>query len=288
MKSLVIFLFSLAVVAALDRQSFRPIEEKFLQNPQDYPIYAFMASQRSSRIVGGQESTEGQYPYQIGLFIDSNGGSYFCGGSLIVPDWVLTAAHCVDDVRNGVEVVAGAFNIRRDEPEQQIGFVAPEYVFVHEEWDRNTAYNDIAVMHVVRPFELNARVQTLSLPSRSQENELFEGVLAVTSGWGRISDNNPESASVLRWVETEVMRNVDCRATFGSTIKNEHVCGAGDNGKGSCSGDSGGPLVVDGVQIGIVSFGSSRGCEVGAPSVYTRVTRYLSWIENNTPLRLSN
>ncbi|CAG9790789.1 unnamed protein product [Diatraea saccharalis] len=81
------------------------------------------------------------------------------------------------------------------------------------------------------------------------------------------------------------MSNRDCQQSFDFTIHSSHLCTAGLGGVGTCDGDSGGPITVDQnnvkIQVGIVSFGLSDGCQRGIPSVYTRLTSFLSWINAN-------
>ncbi|MBD5075227.1 trypsin-like serine protease, partial [Xanthomonas citri pv. citri] len=89
------------------------------------------------------------------------------------------------------------------------------------------------------------------------------------SGWGLPSDNDNSISDVLREVTVPILSNSDCTAVYGSTITDNIVCIDSTGGKGTCSGDSGGPMnYVDGgrtVTRGIVSFGSSTGCETGYP-----------------------
>ncbi|KAF4521609.1 hypothetical protein B566_EDAN006651 [Ephemera danica] len=119
------------------------------------------------------------------------------------------------------------------------------------------------------------------MPTRSQEGELFEGVLARVSGWGRVSDSNPDLSPELKFVDLTVVPNLDCENTYGNIIVNSMICLSTAGGTaGSCNGDSGGPLTYQGVQIGIVSFGAAAGCEAGYPLGYTRVTSFLDWLES--------
>merc|ERR1712170_283209 len=94
----------------------------------------------SGRIVGGSEVTSHSVPHQVGLFIDD---MYFCGGSIIDGNWILTAAHCADGAFY-VEVVAGAHNIRENEATQQR---IPSFdFFTHPSWNSFTLSNDLALI----------------------------------------------------------------------------------------------------------------------------------------------
>jgi len=94
-----------------------------------------------------------------------------------------------------------------------------------------------------------------------------------------------EISPTLKWVEVIVMANSLCDDYYGNIINDSKICTDTDGGtEGTCNGDSGGPLVItesDGIvtEIGIVSFGSSAGCESGAPAAFTRVSEYLDWLE---------
>jgi len=91
----------------------------------------------------------------------------------------------------------------------------------------------------------------------------------------------------MKFVDLTVMSNADCASYYGSIINANKICVETNGGSVStCNGDSGGPLVIteaDGepTEIGIVSFGSSAGCQSGAPAAFARVTEFLTWLEDN-------
>merc|ERR1712176_362995 len=105
---------------------------------------------------------------------------------------------------------------------------------------------------------------------------------------------NPDSANsispVLREVTVDTITNLMCALEYPTVINRNIICISGKNGKSTCNGDSGGPLhlVTDGVfkQIGITSFGSSMGCEIGFHAGFTRTASFLEWIETNTGLAI--
>ncbi|XP_037799781.1 chymotrypsin BI-like [Penaeus monodon] len=225
----------------------------------------------TGRIVGGTEATPHSWPHQVALFIDD---MYFCGGSLISSEWVLTAAHCMDGA-GFVEVVLGAHNIRHNEP-SQVTMTSTNF-FTHEHWNSHTLTNDIALIRLPSAVGFNNYISTVKLPS----SDVAVGKIVTPTGWGRPSDNAGGISDVLRQVNVPIMATADCSAVYGH-LGDGIVCIDAAGGKGTCNGDSGGPLNLNGVTYGVTSFGSSAGCEKGYPDAFTRVHYYLDWIEQKT------
>ncbi len=239
----------------------------------------------SPDIVGGEEATPGEFPWQAFLRI----GSYICGGSLIAPQWVMTAAHCVerDDAPgqpvspSTVTVYLGKHNIRQTEASQQTKSVAQ--VIIHPNYNPNSGDNDIALLRLTSAATLNNRVATIPLLVSPDDDPLTApGVLATVTGWGTTSEGG-DASNALQKVSIPIVSNATCNQALPWTITQNMICaGYAAGGKDSCQGDSGGPLIVpDGAggwkQTGVVSFG--LGC--ARPSlygVYTRVSRYIAWI----------
>lgn len=229
---------------------------------------------KSSRIVGGTEATPHSWPHQVALFIDD---IYFCGGSLISDEWVLTAAHCMDGA-TFVEVVLGAHNIRKSEP-SQVTMASKDFI-VHEHWNTFFLVNDIAVIRLPNKVTMNVNINAVDLPS----TELSEGTYVTATGWGKTSDQFGGISNVLRQVTVPIMSNTVCNSYYG-LVEDGQICIDSSGGKGTCNGDSGGPLNRNGKIYGITSYGSAEGCEAGHPDVFTRVYRYLQWIEHHTGVK---
>ncbi|KAK8405226.1 hypothetical protein O3P69_001653 [Scylla paramamosain] len=235
------------------------------------PLVTPIGPVKSSRIVGGEEATPHSWPHQVALFIDS---MYFCGGSLISNEWVLTAAHCMDGARS-VEVVMGAHNIRQNEP-SQVTMTSTNF-FTHEQWNSFNLKNDLALIRLPKAVSFNGNIQAVSLPA----SDVAVGTIVTPTGWGRPSDSSGGTSNVLREVDVPIMSNADCNAIYG-IVGAGQICIDSTGGKGTCNGDSGGPLNHAGKTYGITSFGSSAGCEKGYPDAFTRVNHYLDWIKQHT------
>merc|ERR1712179_185306 len=204
---------------------------------------------RAGRIVGGHEAEEHEWPWQVALFIDD---AWFCGGSLINENYVLTAAHCVDGA-SYFDIMAGAHNVRAASEPNRVEITSYNG-WTHPQWDTNTLANDLALNELPSAIDFNDYIAPSCLPMAADTAGGISPVLRMVSDLPCIS-------------------NKECNDFYG-IVGDGIVCIDTTGGKGSCNGDSGGPLVMKAGmkaagqawnQVGIVSFGSSAGCEVGYP-----------------------
>mmetsp|Transcript_17496 Transcript_17496/g.34002 ORF Transcript_17496/g.34002 Transcript_17496/m.34002 type:complete len:500 (-) Transcript_17496:300-1799(-) len=244
---------------------------------------------KSPRIIGGSESPSTRYPYAVALY-DSIG--LFCGGSLIAPDVVLTAAHCSSGAGR-YQVIVGRHDLESSGGETRS--VIKEKV--HENYDDWLTDNDFMLVFLDREVE-SPNAEFVSLNGDGSVPEVGEEVTAM--GWGDMdpSDSRQELSDALQHVQVTVMDNDVCRESEGRIgsweesykdyITDNMLC-ARDDGQDSCQGDSGGPLILRGnasdgsqdVQVGIVSWGI--GCaETSFPGVYARISKAYDWIQSNT------
>merc|ERR1711892_729920 len=233
------------------------------------------------RIVGGYEAEEHEWPWIVALFIDD---AWFCGGALISDEFVLTAAHCAEDAQR-FDIMAGAHNVRADSEPERVE-ISSYNGWTHPEWDTNTLANDLALIRLPEKIPLNDYISPSCLPT--SELVAQEGDLVTPIGWGKPSDSAGGISPVLRMVvDLPIITNKACNDIYG-IVGDGVVCMDTSGGKGTCSGDSGGPLGYFDesrerwIEIGIVSFGASAGCEVGYPSGFTRTNYYLDWIKDQT------
>ncbi|XP_056640963.1 transmembrane protease serine 9-like [Diorhabda sublineata] len=227
-----------------------------------------------SRIMGGENvSPPHSYPYQAALLAITSRKETFCGGTLIDRNWILTAAHCVNDNFLYAHILLGSHDITNTQEKGRQVYYSDK-VYVHDDLDLVTFQNDIALVKLSQSARLNNYVNLVKI---SSDSDTYVGKTATILGWGATEFTS--ISNILKKVEVTVLSNDDCKFTnnvYNSVIQNTHLCTSGVGTKGICDGDSGGPLIIDNIQIGVASFGASD-C-AGTPSVFTRVSKFNDWI----------
>ncbi|XP_018911793.2 chymotrypsin-like elastase family member 2A [Bemisia tabaci] len=253
------------------------------------------------RLINGKESLQGAWPWQVSLqLLHPKFGliAHWCGGVLIRPSWILTAAHCIHNDVFSLPLAAlwtavlGDWN--RDIEENTEVRIPIESIVIHEAF--HNYQHDIALLKLSRSLNQRDRgVRSICLMEAGSasgsgvaEREM-EGAkdltrLCVATGWGR-TDAKGALSSTLRQIKVPLHDNAVCKSKYEPSvpIQRGHLCGGKlDGHSGACVGDSGGPLqciLKDGrwFLAGITSFGS--GCaKPGYPDVYTRLSFYVPWI----------
>ncbi|NXX17107.1 KLK15 protein, partial [Podargus strigoides] len=223
------------------------------------------------RILGGSECPPLAHPGLVLLF-------YFdrpqCGGALITPQWVLTAAHCQT---SHIQVRAGEHSLATPTGREQ--FAVAVDVVVHpgfEAAEGDSSYaHDLMLLRVEPPFRVTSYVRAVTLP----EAPPATGTNCTVMGWGTTTSPQESLPDTPQCVNVTVVGNTECQAVYGSKVTKDMVCAGTDTGgKDSCQGDSGGPLMCHGVLQGVVSWGDHPCGQAGRPGVYTEVYNYLPWI----------
>uniref|UniRef100_A0A182JLK0 Uncharacterized protein n=1 Tax=Anopheles atroparvus TaxID=41427 RepID=A0A182JLK0_ANOAO len=196
---------------------------------------------------------------------------HFCGGTIINNCYILSAAHCDVDRERSKFVVLGSIFLNN-------GGVTHEVIRVinHPNYNDDTFENDINLLRVSPYITYNAAVQPMPIAAH-----VAESGDAVVSGWGE--NETGELPNHLQFLNTQIISDEDCYAIWsGDTllVSNTNICTLSPVGQNACRGDSGGPLVHDGGLHGVVSWGPND-CPNGMPTVYTRVSSYVSWILTN-------
>lgn len=257
----------------------------------------------SHALIGGRDAVPGQFPYQVlTRGIDEDPTRNFGTGALIHPEWVLTNAESVADylglmVTLGVVDMDSQADYRQDIPAARI--------FVHPKWPGLWAYlkshlNDVGLVQLSRPAQLSSYVQIAYLPGRHWYQHWYHGQVATIGGWGLHDTNGMgyRDQTVMKWEPTTIMNFLKCywdRFTVSEHtgwLRTSHMC-ADTKGTGPCYNDGGAPLVVRDkkkrpIVVGLFTtpIVNGEGCMSNYPSVYTRVSSHLDWIQqvaNVTP-----
>ncbi|KAL6423620.1 hypothetical protein ACFW04_010267 [Cataglyphis niger] len=240
------------------------------------------------RIVGGDRSSFGKWPWQISLRQwRSQTYLHKCGAALLNENWAITAAHCVESVPpSDLLLRIGEHDLaNEDEPygyqERRVQIVAS-----HPQFDARTFEYDLALLRFYEPLlPFQPNVLPICLPD---DDETYVGRTAYVTGWGRLYDEGP-LPSVLQQVAVPVINNTVCESMYRNAGYIEHIphificAGWRNGGFDSCEGDSGGPMVIQRARdkrwilAGIISWGI--GCAApNQPGVYTRISEFREWI----------
>merc|ERR1719145_173209 len=234
-------------------------------------------------IVNGEPADECEWNWQVGLR-SSSSGSPWCGGMLITPEWVLTAAHCLAG-ESSINVVAGKHARSTNSGNEQSSWSSK--IVMHPQYNSNKYSKDFGLVKLQTPMQMNNCVGTVALPT----TDVAAGTSCWITGWGTLSSGGG-TPSVLQEAQVTTISNNACWQQYSyssSDIDSSMLCAQGRNSNGqitdACQGDSGGPLVCNrGGQwaiYGATSWG--YGCAGASyPGVWSRVYTVLDWIEDVT------
>ncbi|XP_008152540.2 kallikrein-1 [Eptesicus fuscus] len=231
-----------------------------------------------SRIVGGWECKHSQ-PWQAALYHYNH---FECGGVLVDPQWVLTAAHCISD---NYQLWLGRHNLFDEEDSAQ--YVQVSKSFPHPQFNLSLLKNhtthpgedysyDLMLLRLAQPAQITDSVKALDLPTQAPKL----GSTCYASGWGSTNPYPPEYPDELQCVDLKVLPNNVCAKAHPQKVTDVMMCvGNLEGGKDTCAGDSGGPLICGGVLQGITSWGHTPCARPGMPGVFTRILPLVDWIK---------
>uniref|UniRef100_A0A663NCY6 Transmembrane serine protease 7 n=1 Tax=Athene cunicularia TaxID=194338 RepID=A0A663NCY6_ATHCN len=237
-----------------------------------------------SRIVGGTNTEEGEWPWQVSLHFV---GAAYCGASVISKEWLVSAAHCFQGSK-----LADPRAWRAHLGMQTQGrakFVSTvRRIVVHEYYNSRNYDYDIALLQLSKPWPdaMSHVIQPICLPPFS--HKVRSGDKCWITGWGQKQEADDEGSAILQKAEVEIIDQTLCHSTYGIITARMFCAGLLSGKRDGCKGDSGGPLSCqsngDGKWFltGIVSWGYGCG-RPNFPGVYTRVSNFAPWIHRYVP-----
>ncbi|KAB0805006.1 hypothetical protein PPYR_01976 [Photinus pyralis] len=252
------------------------------------------------RITGieDNETQFGEFPWMVALFRTSTNKrtmekteTYHCGASLIHPQVVLTAAHCVSDKAYKYRIRAGEWDTHTTNelfPHQEREV---KETIIHPQYYKGGFFYDFALLILDSPLEISENVDVVCLPDKTM---IPQQVFCSATGWGQeVFSEEGKNPAILKKIDLPIVDRDNCQKRLRNTrlgaqfkLHETFICAGGELGKGACKGDGGSPLVcpVDDetdrfYQAGIVAWGIDCGKE-DVPGAYADVAKAMDWIDD--------
>lgn len=263
-------------------------------------------SNSEPKIIGGTAAEFETTRHQVSLRLQAVdvldfGSGHICGGSIIHPNFVVTAAHCVYRMVTAPSpgyviidpsefyIVLG--DVYRTQKTDNTVIVKVKRVIPHDLYCPDELLNDIAILEITPSIDVTAVKKNPTDPItliKLAEKAADAGKVCTVTGWGVTNASAFTSPDILQAVDLELMDHENCKVLYGNQVGPGMLCFMGQYGsKSSCFGDSGGPLVCDGLLHGIVSWGSNTCSGSCSPNVYTKVAYYKDWVERVIEAKVS-
>jgi len=243
-----------------------------------------------TRIVNGEEADPHEFPWIASLM--GKDGWWYCGSTIINEEWILTAAHCVEDEEASKVFVRVGDHDNADDSDTKFDkkqTLEVKKIIIHAGYDTDSGNNDVALLKLKKKIDFKSFKGTVAPVCIPEEMKTYNGEIVTVAGWGHQEENANYQTEKLRKTDVKVISATSCRTDFKykkDWITSRMLCTFSPDSKDvtdACQGDSGGPLVFHNKDrdkyelIGVVSWGI--GCaRKEYPGVFAKLSKLWPWV----------